>query len=128
MYMPPAGENGDALYDGFKMWQLHFAQGRLPPIKAFWSLCMYERTPEGRLFFTENTLKRYSIGDRTPGLKKNDDGSLDIWIGHGYPGPERQANWLPAPAGAFALILRAYLPAPALLNGDYRLPAIMPSA
>jgi hypothetical protein len=128
MYMRAAGENGDALYDGLKMWRLHFAVGQLPPVKAFWSLSMYERTPDGRSFFTENALKRYAIGDRTPGLNRYDDGSLDIWIGHRHPGPERQANWLPAPAGPFTVTLRAYLPAPALLNGDYRLPAVMPSA
>jgi hypothetical protein len=89
---------------------------------------MYERTFDGRQFFTENPLKRYAIGDRTPGLTSNADGSLDIWISSRDPGAERQANWLPAPTGPFTMTLRAYLPARALLNGDYRLPLVVPAA
>ena len=128
MYMRPAGENGDGLYDGNKTWRIYFAPGQLPPATGFWSLSMYERTIDGRQFFAENPLKRYAIGDRTPGLKTNADGSLDIWISSHDPGAERQANWLPAPTGPFTMILRAYLPARALLNGDYRLPPVVPAA
>jgi hypothetical protein len=128
MYMGAAGENGDGLYDGRKPWQLHFASGTLPPVRAFWSLSLYQRTPDGRFFFVENDLRRYAIGDRSPGLRKNADGSLDIWIGHDDPGDERRANWLPAPAGPFTLTLRAYLPDPALLSGKYRLPAVTSAA
>ena len=54
---------------------------RLPremPVGAFWSLSMYRLDPDGRLFFSENVLHRYAIGDRTPGLQRNQDGSLDI--------------------------------------------------
>ncbi len=127
MYMRPEGTDGNALYDGRKMWRIHFAPGQLPPVSGFWSLTMYERTADGQSFFTENALKRYAIGNRTPGLKTNDDGTLDIWIGHDDPGAERQANWLPAPAGSFTMTLRAYLPARSLLNGDYKLPPMTPA-
>jgi hypothetical protein len=86
---------------------------------------MYERTADGKSFFTQNPLNRYSIGDRTLGLKTNDDGSLDIWIGNANPGPTRESNWLPAPAGPFTMTLRAYLPKPDVLNGSYRLPRVV---
>jgi len=92
------------------------------PVDAFWSLSMYEPTPDGELFFTENPIARYAIGDRTPGLQRNPDGSLDIWIGHADPGGARSRNWLPAPDGPYQLILRAYLPRPALLEGRYAVP------
>jgi hypothetical protein len=127
MYMRPEGVDGTALYDGRKMWRIHFAPGQLPPVSGFWSLTMYERNSDGQSFFTENALKRYAIGNRTPGLKINDDGTLDIWIGHDDPGEGRQANWLPAPAGSFTMTLRAYLPARSLLNGDYKLPPMTPA-
>jgi hypothetical protein len=127
MYMQPKGDAGDGLYDGRKAWRLHFDAGKLPPVNAFWSLTMYERMPDGRSYFTENPTNRYSIGDRTAGLKMAADGSLNIWMGHDDPGPERRSNWLPAPAGPFNLWLRAYLPRPELLNGSYRLPRIGPA-
>jgi hypothetical protein len=82
---------------------------------------------ESQSFFTENALHRYCIGNRTPGLQTNNDGSLDLWIGHDDPGPKRRVNWLPAPAGPFTMTLRAYLPARALLLGDYRLPPVTPA-
>ena len=78
--MRPEGNGGDSLYDGNKNWRLHFDAGGLPPVDGFWSLSMYERTAGGQSFFTNNALKRYAIGNRTPGLKTNGDGSTDIWI------------------------------------------------
>lgn len=124
MYMRAEGNLPGDLFDGTQAWRLHFpADGHLP-VNSFWSLSLYEATDDGQFFFTDNPLDRYAIGDRTPGLTHNPDGSLDIWMGHEDPGPERRSNWLPAPAGPFALFMRAYLPKPALLDGEYRLPAI----
>jgi hypothetical protein len=95
-------------------------------LDGFWSLSMYEATTDGQFFFTDNPIKRFAIGDRTPGLKRNADGTLDLWIGRAHPGGERSANWLPAPkSGPFALYLRAYLPRAELLDGRFRLPAVV---
>lgn len=110
--------------DGRNRYLLRFDANSLPPARAFWSLSMYEITPEGRAFFTDNALGRYAIGDRTRGLKRGPDGSLEIYLQHERPAPEREANWLPAPAGAMRLVLRAYEPDEALLNGSYRVPAV----
>ena len=108
--------------DGSKNWRLTFPPGRWPPAGAFWSLSMYERTPEGRLFFTANSIDRYAIGDRTAGLKPNPDGSLQLLIGTQAPAG-REGNWLPAPSGPFVITLRVYLPTPALAQG-WRVPAL----
>lgn len=95
------------------------------PADSFWSLTMYEPAPDGRRYFVDNPIRRYSIGDRTPGLRYEQDGSLRIWIRHGVPSdPARQANWLPAPAGPFLLSLRAYLPRPALSSWSCELPTL----
>jgi len=123
MYMRGQGE-ARGLYDGARDWRLHFPADRLPPVESFWSLSLYEATADGQFFFTDNPLDRYAIGDRTPGLRYNPDGSLDIWIGARSPGAERESNWLPAPQGPFALFMRAYLPKAALLEGAYRLPPV----
>ncbi|HRD46711.1 MAG TPA: DUF1214 domain-containing protein, partial [Caulobacter sp.] len=96
------------------------------PVDAFWSLSMYEHMPDGQRFFAENPIGRYAIGDRTQGLKRNADGSLDVWIGRADPGGERSANWLPAPkTGPYGMTMRLYLPTAAVLDGRWRLPAIV---
>lgn len=93
-----------------------------PPADAFWSLSIYEVMPDGAMFFGDNALHRYAIGNRTRGLAYGGDGSLDILIQ--TEKPEQAANWLPVPAPKFALVMRAYLPRPALLTGQFRYPAI----
>ncbi|WP_343698693.1 DUF1254 domain-containing protein [Caulobacter sp.] len=124
IYLKAAGDDGAGTFTGDGLYRL-----TLPPqlpLDAFWSLSMYEALPDGQFFFTDNPIKRYTIGDRTPGLKRNADGSLDLWIGRSDPGGERSANWLPAPkSGPFALFLRAYLPRAELLDGRFRVPAVV---
>ena len=95
------------------------------PTDSFWSFTMYEPTADGKRFFVENTIRRYSIGNRTPGLLFNADGSLDIALQHNAPTDVRLlANWLPAPAGPFQISLRAYLPRPELREGRALMPVV----
>ncbi len=93
------------------------------PAAAFWSLSIYERLPDGRLFFVDNPLDRYAVGDRTPGLRRSPDGSLTLTFAVTAPA-DGAANWLPAPRGPFALTFRAYLPKPPLQSGRWRLPPV----
>ncbi|MDZ4376504.1 MAG: DUF1254 domain-containing protein [Phenylobacterium sp.] len=123
MYMRAKGDLPRALFDGTQHWRLHFPAEAPLPVNSFWSLSLYESTPDGQFFFTDNLLGRYAIGDRTPGLVRNPDGSLDIWIGPRAP-TAGESNWLPSPEGPFALFMRAYLPKPELLHGAYRLPPV----
>ena len=109
---------------GADRYVLTFPAGRLPPVRAFWSLSAYEVTPEGRAYFSENAIDRYSIGGRTPDLVHGADGSLTIYIQRERPSSDRAANWLPAPAGPMRLVLRAFLPDEALIEGRYRVPPV----
>lgn len=90
-----------------------------PAVDGFWSLAIYEITADGGLFFADNVLHRYAIGSQTRGLHRERDGGLTILIQRGQPAA-CSVNWLPAPAGNFALVLRAYLPRPALLDDGFR--------
>ncbi len=95
------------------------------PARTFWSLTLYEVDPFGGMYFTANPLKRYAVGDRTEGLEKNPDGSIDVWITHKQPVElDRQANWLPAPAGQFRLMIRAYAPSELFRSGQILPPAV----
>jgi hypothetical protein len=94
------------------------------PVGAFWSLSMYQVEADGRLFFVPNALNRFTIGDRSPQMRPNRDGSIDIFVQPKAPSGERIVNWLPAPKGRFTLVFRAYLPKPELLDGSFRLPPV----
>lgn len=109
---------------GAQRYTLTFPANGLPPARAFWSLSAYEVTPDGRAFFADNAIARYSIGGHTPDLMRGADGSLTIYIQRERPLDERAANWLPAPAGPIRLVLRAYHPAEAMMDGRYRVPAV----
>jgi hypothetical protein len=93
-----------------------------PPVDAFWSLTMYDAD---KFYLVANPINRYSIGDRTPGLKYGADGSLTIYLQKDSPGADEESNWLPTPqAGPFRPILRLYQPQQPILNETYLLPAI----
>ncbi len=111
-------EHGDTL-DGSHAYELTLAPP--PPVKAFWSLTMYD---EPDYYLVSNPINRYSIGDRTPGLQTAADGSVTIRMQPGSPGKDQESNWLPAPAGPFRPILRSYQPGDAVLSGGYVLPKV----
>jgi len=99
---------------------LHFSKDELPPVGAFWSLTMYDA--DG--FQVANPLNRFAIGDRDP-LKYNPDGSLDLYVQNESPGPDKEANWLPAPkSGQLGITMRLYAPMPQALDGRWNPPAI----
>ena len=107
--------------DGSKhRYVMRFGNADRPPVDAFWSMTVYDH-PDQRL--TENAIDRYSIGDRS-GLRPDKDGTFTIYIQHDSPGPRLQSNWLPAPAGAFSLQLRMYLPQPNALDPLYLPPPV----
>jgi len=92
--------------DGRHRYLLRFEPGGLPPVDAFWSVTLYDADR----FLYPNAAGRHAIGDRTPGLRPDPDGGLTLVVGH--EPPREPANWLPAPEGAFYVILRMYLPRP----------------
>jgi hypothetical protein len=98
---------------------LHFEKGELPPVEAFWSVTMYDA--EG--FQAANPINRFAIGDRDS-LSYNNDDSLDLYLQHENPGPQRESNWLPAPRGPLGVTMRLYAPAPQALDGRWNPPPI----
>jgi len=109
---------------GAQRYTLTFTADRLPPTRSFWSLSVYEVTPGGRTRFVDNPIDRRAIGNRTAGLVRAADGSLSLYIQRDPPPGEHAANWLPAPAGPMRLVLRAYQPEKALIDGGYHLPPV----
>lgn len=107
---------------GTRSYQIRFPAAGLPPhgSDGFWSITLYNAAG----FLVANPIGRYSIGDQTPGrLLRGDDGSLTIVVSASRPGGT-DVNWLPAPTGAFSLVLRVYDPAPQVLDGSWSPPVI----
>ena len=80
----------------------------------------------------ENPINRYLINSpMLPGMKKNPDGSLTIYIQKDAPAVDKKANWLPAPDGPIYMVMRLYWPKetpPSILppgKGTWQPPAIM---
>ena len=116
--------NGDPLDGSKASYRLRFAQGQGPPAEAFASLTLYEM-PASLLY--ANPINRYLIN--SPMLKdlvRDDDGGVTINVQHESPGADREANWLPAPAGPFIVVMRLYLPGPAALDGSWTPPPLEP--
>lgn len=107
-------------FDSGKKYELHFAKDQIPPVRAFWSLTMYD----DKQFFTDNPINRFAIGDRDD-LKFNDDGSLTLYIQRDSPGKAKESNWLPAPkSGGFSMNLRLYWPKTEALEGTWKPAAV----
>lgn len=106
-------------YSGANRYVLHFDKGKFPPAEAFWSVTLYDK--DG--FQAPNALNRFAIGDRDK-LTFNADGSLDLYIQNASPGPDKESNWLPAPAGEFNLAMRLYSPQRGALDGTWTPPPV----
>lgn len=119
--MADRGADGEPL-DGNHAYRLHFEADNLPRVGAFWSLTMYDK---GDCMLVPNEISRYSLGDRSPTLARNADGSLTVHMSARPPRDRAlQGNWLPAPEGPFYVALRLYVPQAAHLDRTYSYPAI----
>jgi hypothetical protein len=113
-----ADESGRPL-DGANKYTIHFDKGDTPPVSAFWSITLYDA--EG--FQIPNPLNRFAVSSWMP-FKHNADGSLDLYFQNESPGAEKEANWLPAPKGAFNLTMRLYAPQMEALTGKWNPPPV----
>ncbi len=121
------------LLQGRYRYTMQFAKDALPPVDrargGFWSLTMYD---QDYYMVAESPNGRHNIGTvnlDAKELKFGADGTLTLYLSHGRPASaDAQANWLPAPAGQFALLVRMYVPTPAMLDGGYELPDVEKTA
>ena len=130
----PANQEKDAVYpytevdssgqklSGANKYTLTFAKDATPPVEGFWSITMY-MIDQG-WWFVPNALNKFTVSPRN-NLKYNPDGSLTLHFQNESPGPDNEANWLPAPKGPFIPMLRMYWPkegSPSILNGSWKPP------
>ncbi|MFM9107049.1 MAG: DUF1254 domain-containing protein [Chloroflexota bacterium] len=127
-YIPYKVDASNQPLDGGKhAYTLRFEKGHLPQVDAFWSVTAYA-LPSQLLF--ANPLNRYLINSPmldSGKLELGPDGSLTLYIQPQSPGADKEANWLPVPAGPFFCVLRNYLPKPSVISGEWTAPAMQAS-
>lgn len=105
---------------GAYSYHMHFKEGQLPPVKGFWSLTAYNQD----YYLIDTNTGKYAVSSGDA-LTYNDDGSLDLYIGHKRPERASDANWLPvADNESFNLTMRLYWPENIALNGDWEPPSV----
>ena len=105
--------------DGSNKYTLHFEKSATPPVNAFWSVTLYDS--EG--FQVANPLNRFAVSSWMP-FKYDPDGALTLYFQNESPGKDKEANWLPAPKGAFNLTMRLYAPKSEALTGRWNPPPV----
>ncbi|MFF0853064.1 DUF1254 domain-containing protein [Streptomyces sp. NPDC003280] len=102
-------------------YELHFPGDALPPVDAFWSLTAYGED----MNLIANPADRYSVGDRSTGLRWDADGGLTVHLQSEAPAEEREANWLPtAGDGTWFVALRMYRPRPEVIDATWECPPL----
>lgn len=119
------GYHGDCKgrpFDGKHAYRIKFNAGDLPPVKAFWSITVYDANS----LLHANPLNRYVINSpMIDKLTMEPDGGFTLYIQHESPGPEKEINWLPVPSEKFGLTFRCYQPGEAILNHTYNAPPVV---
>jgi hypothetical protein len=112
-------------FSGANKYTLTFPKDATPPVNGFWSITMY--LIDQGWWFVPNPLNKFTVSMRN-NPKFNADGSLTLYFQNESPGPDKEANWLPAPKGPFLPLLRMYYPkdaSPTVLDGSWKIPPVV---
>jgi hypothetical protein len=117
-----AGDADGQPFDGSREYRIKFTPATMPPVRAFWSITVYDAT----MLLYANPLDRYVINaPMVDGLLKDADGGFTLYAQHTSPGAGKETNWLPTPGGKFNLTFRAYQPEQAILDFIYHAPPVV---
>ena len=100
--------NGESLDGSKHNYTLTFPAGQFPPVNAFWSVTMYDGKTQ---LLIKNPINRYLINSpMLPDMKKNDDGSLTLYIQKESPGTDKESQLAARADGPIYLVMRLYWP------------------
>lgn len=112
-------DSAGEMLNGANSYRMVFKRGKLPPVKGFWSVTMYDSSG----YLVPNAAKVYAIGPDHPGMITRKDGSVVIVVQKSKP-TEKDVNWLPSPEAGFRLNMRLYVPSKSILDGTWKPPGI----
>ena len=108
-------DNNDKPFDGSKTYKLHLPPN--VPVNDFWAVTLYDTQTRTQL---QTSQLFPTVGSQTQGMKKNVDGSYDVYFGPEAPEGER-GNWLETNTGkSWFAILRMYGPLEPWINKTWR--------
>ncbi|WP_239073181.1 DUF1214 domain-containing protein [Sediminihabitans luteus] len=92
-----------------------------PPVELYWSATAYDRETHALV----REVPYASRASTTPGLRTNDDGSVDLHVGP-TPPEGGASNWLPShPDRRLEILVRFYGPTSALFDKSWTLPDVV---
>ena len=87
------------------------------PVHQYWSITVYDAATHA---FTRN-YDRFNRSSQSPGLQKNEDGSVDLYFGPKAP-EGKETNWVQTnPEGTFELMARFYGPDKTFFSKNWKL-------
>jgi hypothetical protein len=90
------------------------------PVSQYWSATVYDRATHAPI----RNAQWPSRSSQTPGLRKNADGSVDVYFGPKAPDGQ-ESNWIPTSTDeGFEVLFRFYGPEKPLFEKTWRLPDI----
>ena len=102
-------------FDGSKTYKLHIPAD--PPVNNFWAATIYDTQTRSQL---QTSQLFPSVGSQTEGIRRNDDGSTDLYFGPKAP-EGYESNWFETlPGKSWFVILRMYGPLKPWLEQTWR--------
>ena len=117
-YLINIKDNGGESYDGSKNYRLHVPPN--VPVEQYWSLTAYDRDTHALI----KNVDRASRASNNAEVKKNADGSVDLYVGAKAP-VGQESNWIPTdPARKFEFMFRLYGPKKEFFEKAWALPDV----
>jgi hypothetical protein len=117
-YLINIKDRDGANYDGAKTYRQHVPPD--VPVDQYWSVTAYDRETHALI----KNVNRASRASNAADVKKNADGSVDIYIGPKAPNGQ-ESNWIPTdPQRGFELMFRAYGPKKEFFDKTWKLPDV----
>ncbi len=117
-YMISIKDKDGESYDGGKTYRLTVPPNA--PVEQYWSVTAYDRETHALI----KNVDRASRASNSTEVKKNADGSVDLYFGPKAPAGN-ESNWVPTdPARKFELMVRFYAPTKALFEKAWKLPDV----
>jgi hypothetical protein len=118
MYLVSIRDKDGNPFDGGKTYHLQVPPNA--PVQQYWSVTAYDRQTHALV----KNMPRASRSSQIPELRKNADGSIDLYIGPRAPAG-KDSNWIPTdPARKFELMFRLYAPTKPLFDKTWKLPDV----